>query len=310
MKWPNNVLFAAKKVYQTVGNWQSVAEIIAEDFNINTDDFVDFAGALRKAVNRQNEIALLLDTLPDPTPKRFAEVMELPNENALLIGDLHIDYYDRDFLKQALQTAERYNCTGIIIGGDFFNGGELSTHPKNEQVTAFQDEMRMAGKVLSVLGNLPWCKWIGIVSGNHDERYSKKLNAYATMESLVYGALAGTSITAKLYITDRDYAYYGADWGIGHLSQWHKEGGKLALDQAKRHNKKVFAVWHDHIQGVCGDSERLGISVGSMLLEDSQFYKERRLSKFAPFQNGFLIRAENRPILFNKQGIHTMCGGN
>ncbi len=285
--------------------WGQIAEVISIDFEISVS-----GDAIRKAIARREDVFNLLDTLPEPTPKRFAEVLTLPDENALLIGDLHIDYYDREFLKTALHKAEEYNCKGIILGGDTLNGAELSTHPKNESVTSFQDEMRMTGKVLSVLGNLPWCKWIGIISGNHDERYQKKLNAYASMESLIYGALAGESIKAKLYITDRDYAYYGNDWGVGHLSQWHKEGGKLALDQAKRHNKRVFAVWHDHIQGIQTDNYHVGISAGSMLLETSQFYKERRLTKFAPFQNGFLIRADNRPILFNKQGVHTMCGVN
>lgn len=303
--WDSNVLDNARRMrVETNFTWDQVAEVINTQYDLDTN-----GNALRKAIARREETFTLLDSLPEPTPKRFPEVLHIPFDNVLLIGDLHIDYYDRTFLREALTKAEQCKCKGIILGGDTFNGGEVSSHAKNEPyVTPLKDEMDMAGKVLSVLGNLPFVEWIAICNGNHDERYSKKLNAYATLESLVYGALAGASIKAKLYISDRDYLYYGDDWGIGHLSSWCKEGGKLALEQARKHNKRVFAVWHDHIQGVQCDENHMGVSVGSMLCEDSQYYKERRLSRFNAFVNGYMINHFGRPLLFNKRGIHPVCG--
>lgn len=305
MIWNNSILQVARRLkYQNGLSWDEVAEAIKTDFDL--DEAIS-GNAIRKAVARRDETSLLLDSLPDPTPRQFPEVLMLPPDNALFIGDLHVDYYDREFLKTALRTAEQYQCKGIVIGGDLFNGAEFAVHPKDEpNPTPFKTEMEMVGKILSVLGNLPWCEWIGITNGNHDRRYTKKLNAYVSLESLVYGALAGQQIKAKLHITNFDYAYY-RDWGVGHLSNWSKDGGKLALDQARRHNKRIFAVWHDHIQGIQSDHERVGISVGSMIIENSQYYKERHLTKFSNFVNGFLISVNGTPILYNKKGVHPMC---
>lgn len=301
--WTSEILDTAQYVYQTTNSWKLTAEIVAEDFNLDHTGFVDFPGALRKAVQRN----LMINQLPEPTKPQFEPVLEIPFDNALMVGDLHVDYYDRDFFAEALLRAEECNCSGIIIGGDFFNGAELSAHPKNEYVSPYADELRMAGQIIKVIGNLPWVKWIAFTLGNHDSRFTTKLNAYVSLKSLIYGALAGEQVTAQILTTDRDYAFYG-NWGVGHLSSWNKDGGKLAYEQAKRHNKKIFAVWHDHIQGIFADHAHTGISVGSMLLEKSQFYKERRINKFAEFLNGYLINKNGRPLLFNKSGLHQMCG--
>lgn len=307
--WNNDILFFAKKLKnETNLGWNQIAEIVEIDFSVDTSEFVDFPGALRKAVQRRDDTALLIDTLPEPTPKQFPSILTLPESNVLVIGDLHISYYDRDFLKVALHTAERYNCTGIIFPGDFFNMEEYSTHPKDEPVVPFRTELEMAGKVLRVLGNLPWVEYLAFTQGNHDARIFKKLNTYLGMENLIHAAIGENKVKAKIYCTDRDYLFHGKKWAFGHLSSYHKIGGMLAYEQSKKFNR-YFGVFHDHRQGIVSDQTHLGISVGSLLIEDSQFYKERRLSKFDAFTNGFLIVANDVPYLYSKQGLHPMCKG-
>lgn len=301
--WPADILNFAKRVKSEHNlSWDQVADIVNEDFDTDTT-----GNALRKAIARRSEVGLLLDALPDPAPRQFPSVLTVPGVNVLVVGDLHISHYDKAFLRTALQTAEQYDCRGIIIPGDFFNMEEYSTHPKDEPILPFKQELEMAGKVLRVLGNLPWVEYIAFTQGNHDARIFKKLNTYFGLESLIHAAIGEEKVKAKIYATDRDYLYHGDSWGFGHLSGYNKIGGLLALEQARKHGRH-FAVGHDHRQGIVSDQNFIGISIGSCLVEDSQFYKERRLHRFDPFTNGFLIVAENRPYLYNKQGLHPMCG--
>lgn len=303
MVWRNDVLHAARKIKESGMTWEETAEVISEDYQISVS-----GNALRKAIARRDEISLLIDTLPPPTPKQFPGILTLPEDNVLVVGDLHLGHYDRDFLKVALRTAEQYQCRGIVIPGDFFDGSEYSTHVKDDpNPVAFKTELEIAGKVLRVLGNLPWVEYIAFTQGNHDARIFKKLNSYLGMETLIHAAIGEEKIKAKILCTDRDYLYHGTQWAFGHLSSYSKVPGALAFEQAKKH-KRNFAVGHDHLQGLVGDENYVGISIGSCLVEDSQFYKERRLHRFGAFVNGFLIVAENRPYLYNKQGLHPMCG--
>lgn len=315
MNWPVEVLKTASEIKSRTAktDWAGIAETIMEQYDITVPSVEALRGAVRRfELKGYTEVPPAitepLPALPEPTGRRFDNVLTLPaNTNALCIGDLHGDLYNRDLLVRAIKEAREFDVDTIIIGGDLFNADELSTHPHNEKFTPFHKEMEIVGQILEYLGNLPEIDTICVTSGNHDERVTKKLNSYLSHQMVINAALNGRKVKADILVTDLDYCYLNNSWVIGHLSNYNKIGGKLALDVGKLH-KRHAAVFHDHQQGIVADTY-IGVSVGCMLQRDAFFYKERRLNTFKNFQCGFLIIADNAPYLYTEYGQHAINGG-
>jgi hypothetical protein len=310
MLWDTDMLRMARRLKTENDNlsWNDVAEILEVDYSVNTT-----GNAVRKAVERFESRAETRQeqeykyTLPEPTGRRFDTVVTLPNSTFCAMGDIHGDLYSRDLLLRAVDEMEYHGVSTLIIGGDLFNADELSTHPHNEKFTPFHKEMETVGSILAYLGNLPFLDTIVITSGNHDERITRKLNSYLSYQMVIHAALNGKRVTADIIATDLDYCYVNQSWVIGHLSNYSKVGGKIALDLARKHNRHA-GVFHDHQQGIMADHRFIGVSIGAMLQKDAFFYKERRLNSYSDFQNGFLIVDDGMPILYNSEGTAPISG--
>lgn len=304
LNWPINVLEYVINLRDNDRgfSWAEITEALEDDHNILTTP-----DAIRKAVARYQDRKVSEYELPDPTPRRFEKVLTLPVTNFCAIGDVHGDMYNRDLLLRAVDRMQYHDVSTLVIGGDLFNADSLSTHPHNEKITPFHQEMETVGKILAYLGNLPFLDTIVITSGNHCERITRKLNSYLSFQMVIHAALNGKKVSADIIATDLDYCYVNNSWVVGHLSSYNKAGGKLALDLARKHSRHA-AVFHDHIQGLQCDNRYIGVSVGAMLQKDAFFYKERRLNMFSDFQNGFLIVDNDLPVLYNEWGTAPISG--
>lgn len=304
MIWPNEVLNHVINLRDNDRgfSWGEIVDALETDYGIQTT-----SDAIRKAVARYQGRKDNEYVLPEPTQRRFPPVLTVPVTNFCAMGDIHGDLYNRDLLLRAVDRMQYHDVSTLVIGGDLFNADELSTHPHNEKFTPFHQEMETVGQILAYLGNLPFLDTIVITMGNHCERITRKLNSYLSFQMVIHAALNGKRVSADIVATDLDYCYVNNSWVVGHLSNYSKISGKLALDLAMKHQRNA-AVFHDHQQGVMSNDRFLGISVGAMLQRDAFFYKERRLNGYNDFQNGFLIVDNGLPVLYSEWGTAPISG--
>ena len=252
--------------------------------------------SLRSWYRRQNTIT--------PLPKPFNDILEIPHITTLVVSDFHSPFHNPAMLDLAIKAAAHHSVKQIIVAGDLFDFNVISSHPKNDATTRIQSDLYIGGEVLLALAEYAP---VYVTNGNHDERVAKKLDTNLPLASVIHMALAGKTPRHKVTVTEYDYLYIGKSYIAGHLSNYSKEPGKIAVELAIKYNRHVL-VGHDHIRGVkLSDNGLLfGISIGGMLMKDRFWYKERRLTVLPEFENGFAVVHETGEIsVYDDSGRYT-----
>jgi hypothetical protein len=247
--------------------------------------------------------------------KAFSAPLDLSMGSVTVIADLHVPYHSAAMLGHMIRMSELMHSRHLVIAGDFFNFDSVTGWPRVSEPDSLQEELEIGGSVILELSQ--HFDTIYFLNGNHDERLGRSANAHITMSNLVAMALGHCRTGCKIITSDYDYMYAavsGQPWVFGHLSQFSKRPGEAARKIAEKYGCNI-AVGHDHIQGYTSseDGSLLCISVGAMINLDEDgrspmWYKERRLTSFAPVQNGFLVLEEGVPYLFNSQGSASLNG--
>lgn len=252
--------------------------------------------SLRSWYRRQSTIT--------PLPKPFNDIMELSQITTLVVSDFHSPFHNPAMLDLAIKAAAHHGAKQIVVAGDLFDFNIISSHPKNDATTRIQSDLYIGGEVLLALAE---CAPVYVTNGNHDERVAKKLDINLPLASVIHMALAGKTPRHKIEVTEYDYLYIGKSYIAGHLSNYSKEPGKIAVELANKYQRHVL-VGHDHIRGVkLSDNGLLfGISIGGMLMKDRFWYKERRLTVLPEFENGFAVVHESGEIsVYDDSGRYT-----
>lgn len=246
-------------------------------------------------------------SIPAPQPRPFPKPLRAPDENALIVGDLHAPYHNRAFYAVALAVAQAMGIRRTCFIGDIFNLDSINRHPKTGPDTDPEVDVIVGGGCLLAASQV--MDEIYIMKGNHDANMAKRLDKKWPMRLLVSAALNGRRPGSRVFVTDRDWIHLGESWDIGHLSQYNRKPGAKAASIAERREKNI-AVGHDHFQGFMStaDGRHMGISVGSMLLKNHFWYKEESLNDFPHWANGFLIVKDGVPLLFNEHGSSPLNG--
>lgn len=251
--------------------------------------------AMRDAAMRETRESDLV-RIPEPLPKPFHEPLRIPFQRTLVIADVHAPFHDKSFLVQLL-TKHRGEYDQIVVAGDVFDFAQISRFPRDWNVPRLETELAMAGEVLLALAKTAP---VYICNGNHDERVAVKLDAALTLQRLIYAALGQKQPRYQITVSEYDYIEIGETFVIGHLSQSHKQPGKLAATIAKQRQRHVL-VGHDHLLGVVQNDQWLGASIGCIADPQKFWYSERRLNTYAPMQQGYaLLRAEDEFDVFNR----------
>jgi len=229
--------------------------------------------------------------------------------NILCIGDLHVPYHNTSILESAIRiTRDQYpDVHTLIIGGDIFDFASLSSYSHNQPEVDPNDTIQLAGDVLRALAAyLPQIKHMVICSGNHDERFSRKLDRSFSLQLLINAAFGQVwPKGCKVQITNLDYIYLGKDnepgaWVIGHPSSYSGISAKTPADMADIYQRHTM-TFHNHISGI-GQSKSgryIAVDAGHCTQPDSHYYQVRRLTKFARWTAGFCILKGGYPHLYN-----------
>lgn len=246
-------------------------------------------------------------SIPDPEPRLFEPELTISNATSLVIADLHTPYQNKELLETAIQLAIHAKVEDVYIAGDIHDFNSLSSLNKGEATTDYEIDIKHSRQILYVLLRIPSIKRIIVMSGNHDEYYTKKKGV--DFKTLIYQEVLLGRHSDSVLVTNYDYVFRGDDWIIGHLQNYDETPGLLAATLADKYNRHVL-VGHDHIRGYMrGKNGKLGVSIGAMLQPDRFYYKARRLNTFPHFQLGFaLLTEQNGLYLFSDSGNTTYNG--
>ena len=93
-------------------------------------------------------------------------------ERILVVGDLHCPFDHPKYLKHAVETYGKYNCTRVVMIGDIIDSHASSYHESDPDGLSAGDELKQAKKNVA-----KWYKAFpdaDVIIGNHDRIVSRK----------------------------------------------------------------------------------------------------------------------------------------
>lgn len=239
--------------------------------------------------------------IPDNLKDNPDKALIVPDDNCLLIGDLHCPYHHKLMLRRAIFVVRTYfpAVRTCIIGGDTFDFSSLSSHPHNSKEADLDETLERAADTLRFIGS--YFKHLYILNGNHDERFSKKLDKSFTLKHLFSAAFGQHWPTSETMITNYDYVRVKDTWIVGHPSNYSGQGGKTPADYADIYRLNV-ACFHNHLIGESQSKSGLnvGIDVGHMTDPEQHYYRERRMSKYTRWNSGFVVLSNGYATRFTE----------
>jgi len=228
-------------------------------------------------------------------------ILQFPGNSvsAICIGDLHVPHQNSLMLMRAIKLARLYGIKTCILGGDLFDFASLSSYSHNHPEHDPNDTVRLAGQVLRAL--LQSFDRAVICNGNHDERFSRKLDRSFDLQLLINAALGRDWPSCQIQVTNLDYVYLGDSWIVGHPSHYSGIPGKTPGDLADMYARHTI-TFHNHISGL-GHSKSgryIAIDAGHCTMPSEHYYMQRRMTKFARWTAGFVIIRDNYPTLYNE----------
>lgn len=278
---------------------QDAIDLTWPEFQEKYSDFVSWEGwkhKRRDALNGRLPIRIASDILiPKTQEPKFEAPIRLNHATALILGDLHCPYHHETMLRRAFWVSRKAKIRTAVIIGDLFNLESISRHGFNGPFTSIDDEIASVKRVLRSF--MQHFDEIYITLGNHDRRFSNRLDNPLGFQFVIDGVLGEERGRSKFITTDRDYIYLdhpaeeeARSWIVGHPSSHSSQGGKTPSDIALIEHRSVI-TGHNHVVGVSQsrDGRYLGVDTGHMTVEDAHHYKEKSLTKYAKWNAGFVV---------------------
>jgi hypothetical protein len=242
------------------------------------------------------------ELVPDAVKLLDEPPLTLDIDTWLYASDLHVPIHNREYIGRLMDVAARRKIKTLIIGGDLFDMGSLSDHPKEVREASYKVTKQITGDLLMLLGDC--FERIVILPGNHDRRYWKRLQEPISFDDLIWAALAGRTPKAEIVVTNYDYLYIGEEgvkgWVVGHPRYFSTIPAKGGAEVAMIQHRNVCGA-HNHVIGMmqskCG--RYWSVDPGHMSAAELTPYKMQSngLSKYPAWRNGFLLVEGGRPRL-------------
>lgn len=108
--------------------------------------------------------------LPEPITEKTWRIVPVDFKRALIIGDIHIPYHDKESLAAALHFGKRLNVDCVILNGDVMDFYAVSFWERDPRRRTLSDELQKGQLFLEVLRErFPKARII-YKEGNHEER--------------------------------------------------------------------------------------------------------------------------------------------
>jgi len=221
---------------------------------------------------------------------------------ALLAGDWHGRYRDKELVNHMYSVAKEYSVNTIFIPGDFWDCYDYTHFTKISQDTRFREEISTARTELERLtetfDNIFFCR------GNHEKRFIKENSGMLGIKELF--ALSG--ITKGYRVTLDDYMYLtsaGQRWRISHPELYSPTPLTIARGLARKYHCNHF-VGHGHrFNYGFDDSGQYQLMDGGGMFDSDKLEYMRNTTTHPSIMSGFGMVVDGRMVLFPGKGIRT-----
>lgn len=229
--------------------------------------------------------------LPEPL-QLVQPAAPLKFEKFLYISDIHSPLHDTDYIERLCRVAYHLDVKDLVIGGDFFDLAELSSHGDDIEMPDINQSLEIAGQVFQYIAG--HFETVYALPGNHCRRLAKRLNKNLSFRSLVRMA-AGDVPNVKT--TENDYFLidtpHGAhSWTVGHPRFFAAYPTK-GLDVVAMQRRRNVIGAHSHTIGLARIGPYVVVSPGHLMRPDLTPYLVRGdgMSKHADQQpaRGFVL---------------------
>ena len=204
-----------------------------------------------------------------------AEPAPLKLEKFLYASDLHCPLHDDDYVKRLCAVGQQLGVKHVVIGGDAFDFGGVSSHGDDIESVDINQEVDIAGKVLRYI------KWhfqtVYILPGNHCRRVARRLDKNLSFRNLVkmaLGDLTGVVTTEHdFFLIDTPFSDIG--WTVGHPRFFAVYPTKGLDTVALQRQRNVIGA-HSHTLGLARIGHYLAVSPGHLMREDLTPYLVRQ----------------------------------
>lgn len=112
----------------------------------------------------------------DPDPTSFNRNAKLEGaDNWLILPDVHIPYFDKNALNEAVEYGKKKKVNGVLLNGDFSDCYQLSDFVKDPAKRHFKEEVDMVRKMLYEINRLLKPSAFIWKLGNHEYRLDRYL---------------------------------------------------------------------------------------------------------------------------------------
>lgn len=307
LNWSTSMILA---VINSVDTDKNTYEAVAEKLS-KTYGGVFSAEQVRSVYRRYKARKELLQVRNQFTPVPQAVSLTNHSQGIAVASDFHAPFYSPVMVERMLSLSRMMGVDTLCIAGDLLDFSTLSHYPVVSEAPSVQEEF----EAVRVLFRQFFTQYdrIFYISGNHDERFSKRLQSDVRMRDIAAMLFAGEEYADRVITTEYDYVDVsfasGIRWRLGHASSYSRQPGLVASRVAHAIQRNV-AVGHDHLHGFMStvDGKHVGVSLGCMIdlgidNVSPMWYKERRLSDRPPFANGFMILSnDGHPSLYHGDG--------
>jgi hypothetical protein len=198
--------------------------------------------------------------------------LQVPTNDCMVFGDLHVPMHNTLMLRRAIHI--RNTCFAhirhLLVGGDWHNFDRISRHPKNAPGVATEFELQKSSEVGHDIGS--WFDWIGVIPGNHDERFAARLDDDISLKRLFGLVFTDHWPDAEFHFSNLDYAFIGDKWVAGHPSSYSGQGGKKPAELTDFYQRNAIS-FHNHIVGEAQNKNGnfIGVDAGHMTDPNKHF---------------------------------------
>lgn len=203
-----------------------------------------------------------------PAPLQLVQpAVPLKLSKFLYSADQHAPLHDTQYIERMCRVAYHLSVDTLVIGGDFFDNGELSRHGDDIEQADINQAVELAGEVLRFIKSN--FETIHILPGNHCRRFAKRLNKNLSFRNLVkmaVGDMSGIQTTeADFFYIDTPHGKRG--WTCGHPRFFAAYPTKGLDTVAMQRHRNVIGA-HSHTIGLARVGEYVVVSPGHQMRAD------------------------------------------
>ncbi len=293
MVWDNDLLSLATTLRNKGLTWKDTAEILSEDIEETITE-----NAVRKAVIRHTT------SIPEPLQHPVEKLLTIPDQNVLVLYDIHAGYHNAALIEQAIRLARLADIKTLITDADLFDFSSISTYLKDPHEISLNDELTHDGDMLATLGS--HFETIYMINANHYNRISIRLQQPLDLKHVINMCLAGRK--ANIVTTNREYMLMGDNFLFAHPSKSGASGKvNAAMALAAKYHRHTL-TGHTHRSGFSNVGNYLALEVGCCLDQERAWYKMQGANKFSPFALGFAMILDGHVLHFDEHGNTSLNG--